>query len=55
MKRVKKLSYNERKIVASWGLNPENWGKERIVDGRMTLVNTVTNKTREIPARMRLK
>ena len=53
MKQIKKLSYNERNIVKSWGLNPENWGREKLVNGRLVLRNLLTREIREVPARMK--
>lgn len=50
MKQIKKLTYNERKIVSSWGLNPENWGREKVVKGYLILRNLITHEVREIPA-----
>ena len=55
MKNPKKLSYNERKIVKSWGLNPENWGREKLTGGNMLLRNLVTGEAREVPARVKGK
>lgn len=53
MKNTKKLTYNERKIVESWGLNPENWRREKLVDGYILLRNSLTNETRMCPARVK--
>lgn len=55
MKRVKKLTYNERRIVESWGLNAENWGREKLADGYMLLRNLVTNEVRKVPARVKAR
>lgn len=50
MKNPKKLTYNERKIVESWGLNPENWKKEKIIGGKyILLVNDLTKEHRQVP------
>ncbi|MBR3645972.1 MAG: hypothetical protein IKN54_06100 [Lachnospiraceae bacterium] len=53
MKRIKKLTYNERKIVESWGLNVENWGREKVVDGYLILRNLTTSEVRKVPARVK--
>lgn len=53
MKNIKKLTYNERRIVASWGLDPEKWGRLKLVDGCMILFNYDTAELREIPARVK--
>lgn len=55
MKRVKKLSYNERKVVESWGLSAEEWGKEKIVNGNLILRNYETSEVKEVPNKARLK
>ena len=41
MKNPKKLTYNERKIVESWGLNPENWKRDGFW---LTEVNKVSHR-----------
>lgn len=53
MKKLVKLTYNEIKIVSSWGLNPENWKKERIVGGYIYIRNNLTNEERMVPARVK--
>lgn len=53
MKNIKKLTYNERLIVASWGLDPKKWGRLKLVDGCMILFNYDTAELREIPARVK--
>ena len=50
MKNPKKLTYNERKIVESWGLNPENWKREKLIGRYILLVNDLTNEHRQVPA-----
>ena len=55
MKNKKKLTYNERKIVESWGLNPENWGRVKVVGGYLLLCNLVTDELREVPARVKAR
>ena len=53
MKNIKKLTYNERLIVSSWGLDPESWGRERFVNGCLVLRNYRTKEQKEIPARVK--
>lgn len=53
MKNPKKLTYNERIIVKSWGLNPENWKREKYANGYFTLRNSLTDEIRIIPARVK--
>lgn len=53
MKNTKKLTYNERKIVASWGLDPENWRREKLANGYILLRNSLTNEARQVPARVK--
>ena len=53
MKNPKKLTYNERRIVESWGLKPENWGREKLVDGYLLLRNLLTREVRKVPARIK--
>lgn len=53
MKNPKKLTYNERKIIKSWGLNPENWRREKVTNGYLYLRNYLTNEPRECPARVK--
>lgn len=53
MKNLKKLTYNERKIVQSWGLDPSDWMRERVVDGYILIRNKVTNEARNVPARVK--
>ena len=54
MKNLKKLTYNERKIVSSWGLNPENWKREKIIGGDYILLrNDLTGEQRQVPARVK--
>ena len=53
MKNPKKLTYNERRIVESWGLKPENWGREKLVDGCLLLRNLLTKEVRKVPARIK--
>ena len=53
MKNIKKLTYNERRIVESWGLTPENWGREKVVNGYLILRNLITNELKEGPARVK--
>ena len=53
MKNIKKLTYNERRIVASWGFDPESWGREKLVNGYLLLRNYKTNELKEIPARVK--
>lgn len=55
MKQTKKLTYRERAIVSSWGLNPENWRREKLADGMLHLRNTITNELRYCPERVREK
>lgn len=55
MKQLKKLTYNEKKIVESWGLNPENWMRERVVGGYLLIRNAITKEPREVPARVKNK
>ena len=44
MKNLKKLTYNERKLLESKGLNPDEWKKEKIVAGTLLyLRNPDTN------------
>ena len=49
MKNPKKLTYHEREIVKSWGLNPENWRREKTRNNMMVLRNWLTNDIRECP------
>lgn len=53
MKNPKKLTYNERKIVHSWGLDPDNWRREKVADGYLLLRNALTNEPRQVPARIK--
>ncbi len=53
MKNPKKLTYNERRIVESWGLNPQNWGREKLVDGYLLLRNLLTREVRKVPAHIK--
>ena len=55
MKQTKKLTYNERKIVASWGLNPKEWRREKLVNGVLILRNTRTGEEYQCPAQEVLK
>lgn len=49
MKQSKKLTYKERSILASWGLNPTNWRRGNLYPDKIQIVNRVTNEVREIP------
>lgn len=49
MKNPRRLTYNERKIVASYGLVPMEWGVEKIVKNVMILRKHVTHEIKEIP------
>lgn len=51
MKQTKKLTYNERTIVYSWGLDPHNWRRGKLYPDRIELVNSLTNQIRIIPNR----
>lgn len=53
MKNIKKLTYNERRIVESWGLNSENWGREKAVNGSLILRNLLTNEVYSVPAKVK--
>ena len=53
MKNPRKLTYNERKIVASYGLTPMEWGVEKEVKGIMTLRKHITHETIELPKKMK--
>lgn len=55
MKNIKKLTYNERLIVSSWGLDPEKWGREKLVSGYIILRNLITNEMRKLPARVKAR
>ena len=55
MKNPKKLTYNERLIVASWGLDPDKWRREKVVDGCLLLRHAETNEPRKIPAMIKSK
>jgi hypothetical protein len=50
MKNLKKLTYNERKIVESWGLNPETWKREKLIGQYILLVNDFAKEHRLVPA-----
>lgn len=44
MKNLKKLTYNERKLVEENGLNPDEWRKEKVLVGYyIQLRNPETN------------
>lgn len=53
MKNPKKLTYNERRIVSSWGLDPDKWRREKLTEGYLFLRSTETNEPRAIPARVK--
>ena len=52
MKNPRRLTYNERKIVASYGLDPREWGCEKIVKGMLILRKHITHEVKEVPAKM---
>lgn len=49
MKNPKNLTFNQRAIVESWGLNSENWKREKIANGYILLRNALTNEQRQVP------
>lgn len=53
MKNSKKLSYHERKIVHSWGLDPTEWRRIKLVNETLILQNSQTGEIKEVPARIR--
>lgn len=53
MKNPRRLTYNERKIVASYGLDPREYGCEKIVNGKLVLRKHLTHEVVEIPNKMK--
>lgn len=53
MKNPKKPTYNERKIIASWGLVPMEWGIEKVVKNVLVLRKHLTHEVKEIPNRLK--
>lgn len=53
MKNPKKLTYNERRIVESWGLDPSVWKRAKLTATDLLLYNPVTNEHKSIPARVK--
>ena len=51
MKNPRKLTYNERIIVASYGLDPREWGCEKKVNNKLILRKHITHETIEVPAK----
>lgn len=52
MKNPRRLTYNERKIVASYGLDPREYGCEKIVKNVLVLRKHLTHEVVEVPAKI---
>ena len=49
MKQGKKPSWNQRKVLEAWGLNPRDWLVSKDTSTEMVLVHRYTDTIRTIP------
>ena len=55
MKNPKRLTYNEKKILASWGIRGDYWYRVKRTSSTLTIYNSIDGKIREVPNREKVK
>lgn len=55
MKNPKKLTYEERKIIESWGVKGDYWYRIKHTPETLTIYNSIDKSIREIPNKRRTK
>lgn len=55
MKNPKKLTYNERRIIQSWGVKGDYWYRVKHTPDTLTIYNSLDGNIKEVPNRERVK
>lgn len=55
MKNPKKLTYNDRKILQSWGIKGDYWYRVKRTSSTLTVFNSVDGSVREVPNREKVR